>query len=243
MKKKLVLTLLVIGLLTFGVGMGTYAWFSAQVDVTQGEEVFEVGTMALEKVQMGDTPGDIFARINTQPMTFSQAWGEYVRDFRINNSGSLEVDIRPVIKNELVYNGAEKTLEELYEQYRIYVAIGTKDSTQPIFSDEKTALDFLKSSVSEYDNAYNDDFYSDQGEFVQFCCSIDDLQEKLKAAITDLDAKTLSEDAGLKIRIMPWLNYLADNEWQGVDLKSSFIFQGKQTNATWEDTYPDSAND
>lgn len=86
MKKRMILALMLIGLLAFGAGLGTYAWFTSQA--TSTDNVFQTGTLKIEN------PGDgIFASGILEVDNIYPSWTGS-KDIIITNSGSLDFIFR-----------------------------------------------------------------------------------------------------------------------------------------------------
>lgn len=62
MKKRMILALMLIGLLAFGAGLGTYAWFTSQA--TSTDNVFQTGTL---KMSATESAGGVISVTNQQP--------------------------------------------------------------------------------------------------------------------------------------------------------------------------------
>lgn len=93
MKRKLVVSLLLVGLLAFGIGAGTFAYFTSQA--TSGSNSFTAGTLVVEAGAIAVT--------NT--CDIGNIYPGYTDDgsFTVTNSGSLpmKVKITPNISGDL----------------------------------------------------------------------------------------------------------------------------------------------
>lgn len=82
MKKRLVLIILLIGLLAFGIGMGTYAWFTSIV--TSTDNVFKTGTLVIKN------PGNgVFAKGILDVKNIYPGWSRSAQ-ITIENAGTLD---------------------------------------------------------------------------------------------------------------------------------------------------------
>ncbi|WP_069650494.1 TasA family protein [Caloranaerobacter ferrireducens] len=82
MKKRLVLIMILIGLLAFGIGMGTYAWFTSSV--TSTNNVFKTGTLKIKNPGNGVFASGILNVNNIYPGWIGQ------KDITITNAGTLD---------------------------------------------------------------------------------------------------------------------------------------------------------
>ncbi len=81
-KMKIVLSVVLIGLLTFGVGMGSFAWFTSQA--TSEENVFETGTLEIGVPEGNDGVTAFISGANWAP-------GSTVTEtIDVSNLGSLD---------------------------------------------------------------------------------------------------------------------------------------------------------
>lgn len=105
MKKRLVLTLMLIGLLAFGAGLGTYAWFTSTA--TSTDNVFETGTLNLD---VNNNNGEPFA-LNLGTINNMQP-GDLTDEVSVNikNDGSLDL----VWFGKIILLGDTKLAEALY---------------------------------------------------------------------------------------------------------------------------------
>lgn len=98
MSKKALLSLLLIGVLAFGAGLGTYAWFTSQA--TSTDNVFETGTLKI------GTDGDVQQILNVG--NIHPNWESEVKTITVQNTGSLEFKYRMSVEaltNNLLYDG------------------------------------------------------------------------------------------------------------------------------------------
>ena len=87
MKKSMVLSLLLVGLLVFGLGMGTYAWFTSDATSTGNE--FTSGTLALDINDSGTSYDLNFGSIDLGNLQPSDVTDEV--NVTIENDGSLNL--------------------------------------------------------------------------------------------------------------------------------------------------------
>lgn len=98
MKKRALLSLLLIGVLAFGAGLGTYAWFTSQA--TSTDNVFETGTL---KIDDNGNVQQILEIENIYP-----SWTSEVKTITVENTGSLEFKYRMSVEaltNNPLYDG------------------------------------------------------------------------------------------------------------------------------------------
>ncbi|KPU27473.1 hypothetical protein TR13x_05235 [Caloranaerobacter sp. TR13] len=130
MKKRLVLIMILIGLLAFGVGMGTYAWFTSSVTTTNN--VFKTGILRIKNPGNGVFASGILNVDNIYP-----GW-EGSKKITITNDGTLAFkfklkDITLKSQNDegkILYNGTNGLRVSFDKQnwYRV------KDITNYVFS-------------------------------------------------------------------------------------------------------------
>lgn len=110
MKRSLLISLVLIGILAFGLGIGTYAWFTAQV--TSEDNTFEVGTFELNNGTDVDL-GTLFNKTNMAPGQESEVY-----TLTLTNTGSLpmilraEADVSVTDKNGTVYAESDPFLSK-----------------------------------------------------------------------------------------------------------------------------------
>ncbi len=103
MSKKALLSLLLIGVLAFGAGLGTYAWFTSQA--TSTDNVFETGTLVIDNPGNGEFTSGILAVDNIYP-----SWTGN-KTITITNSGSLDFQFR---LNNITLKGSNDDAGILY---------------------------------------------------------------------------------------------------------------------------------
>ncbi len=114
MKKRLVITLVLVGLLAFGVGMGTFAWFTSSA--TSTNNTFATGTLTIG-LDDADDEADIAAKFeetNWQPGSSATATVD------VENRGTLDLKY----KLEVVANEGNGTL---YDELQVVVKSGTTE--------------------------------------------------------------------------------------------------------------------
>ncbi|EOD01702.1 TasA family protein [Caldisalinibacter kiritimatiensis] len=98
MKKRMILSLVLVGLLAFGVGMGTFAWFTSQA--TSENNVFETGTLVI------DDPGALTANMTVD--NIYPSWVSEEKTITVHNSGSLDFKYRMSVEaltDNILYDG------------------------------------------------------------------------------------------------------------------------------------------
>ncbi|MFA5523529.1 MAG: TasA family protein [Tissierellales bacterium] len=98
MSKKALLSLLLIGVLAFGAGLGTFAWFTSQA--TSTDNVFETGTLIIGE---NEEIEHILTVENIYP-----SWESEVKEIEVKNTGSLEFKYRMSVEaliGNLLYDG------------------------------------------------------------------------------------------------------------------------------------------
>lgn len=81
MNKKLVISLVLIGVLAFGLGIGSYAWFTSTA--TSSNNLFETGTLVINV----DSPIITVAEFgNIYP-----SWNSGVKEYDVKNEGTLDL--------------------------------------------------------------------------------------------------------------------------------------------------------
>lgn len=106
MKKRLVLIMILIGLLAFGIGMGTYAWFTSSV--TSTNNVFKTGKLEIKNPGNGVFASGILNVDNIYPGWTGQ------KNITITNAGTLafKFKLKDITlksssnEGEILYNGA-----------------------------------------------------------------------------------------------------------------------------------------
>ncbi|KGG79949.1 hypothetical protein Y919_09060 [Caloranaerobacter azorensis H53214] len=126
MKKRLILIVTLIGLLAFGIGMGTYAWFTSSVVST--DNVFKTGTLKIKN------PGNgVFATGILDVKNIYPGWvGE--KSITIENAGTLDFKFKLVNitlksssdNNGILYNG-NPSLEISFDNQKWYRVSEIKD--------------------------------------------------------------------------------------------------------------------
>lgn len=84
MNKKLVISLVLIGVLAFGAGLGSYAWFTSTA--TSSDNLFETGTLVIDVDSPLVTVADFD---NIYP-----SWNSGVKDYAVRNEGTLDLKYR-----------------------------------------------------------------------------------------------------------------------------------------------------
>lgn len=105
MKKRLVLILMLIGLLAFGAGLGTYAWFTSSA--TSENNVFETGTLEIGGIGNSEFTTNLNNGNNIYP-----GW-EAGKKITVTNTGSLDLmyrikDIEYVSGSKILFDGKYK---------------------------------------------------------------------------------------------------------------------------------------
>lgn len=117
MKKKAIISLVLISLMAFGIGAGSFAWFTSQA--TSTDNVFTAGTLEIEG------PGTITSEMLNVSNIYP-SWQES-KAVKIKNIGSLDfkcrMSVKPLTGNKLydgptplqvsVNGGAYKDIDEL----------------------------------------------------------------------------------------------------------------------------------
>jgi len=150
MSKKLIISLVMIGILAFGAGLGSYAWFTSEA--VSSDNVFETGTL-----KIGDEEGE--GRIVPTELGFDKIFPSWERTYsvEVENNGSLEFkygieSITLKEGSELLYkgpNGLEisfdgttfMSLDKVDYQYLGRIAAGKKGSFDVTFRLPYTAGD------------------------------------------------------------------------------------------------------
>ncbi|MTI69373.1 MAG: hypothetical protein FH751_03825 [Firmicutes bacterium] len=99
MKKKVLLSVLLVGLLAFGAGMGTFAWFTDTA--TSNDNVFETGTLTI------DDPGELTAQMTVD--NIYPGWTSDEKEITVTNSGSIDFKYRisvEALTDNILYDGA-----------------------------------------------------------------------------------------------------------------------------------------
>lgn len=103
MSKKAILSLVLIGLLAFGAGLGSYAWFTSQA--TSTGNVFETGTL-----EIGGDDGVVQQLTSEMSVdNIYPSWTSGVKTINVENTGSLEFKYRMSVEalaENLLYDGA-----------------------------------------------------------------------------------------------------------------------------------------
>ncbi|WP_176461728.1 TasA family protein [Anaeromicrobium sediminis] len=113
MNRKVLLSMLLIGVLMFGVGMGTYAYFTSVA--TSENNLFETGTLEIGDINTMDQVTIAASSTGIYP-----GWTSGVKTINVNNNGTLELQYRmsvsqfndtaidslPASMNTLLYDGA-----------------------------------------------------------------------------------------------------------------------------------------
>lgn len=84
MNKKLVISLVLIGVLAFGLGLGSYAWFTSTA--TSSNNLFETGTLVIDVDSPIITVADFS---NIYP-----SWNSGVKEYEVRNEGTLDLKYR-----------------------------------------------------------------------------------------------------------------------------------------------------
>lgn len=98
MSKKALLSLLLIGVLAFGAGLGTFAWFTSQA--TSTDNVFETGTL---KIGDNEAIQEILTVENIYP-----EWTSEAKTITVENTGSLKFKYRMSVEaltDNILYDG------------------------------------------------------------------------------------------------------------------------------------------
>ncbi len=98
MNKKLIVSLALIGVLAFGAGLGSYAWFTSTA--TSSDNLFETGTLVINV----DSP--IFAEADFS--NIYPSWNSGVKTYEIRNEGTLALKYRMTVQGdegELLFDG------------------------------------------------------------------------------------------------------------------------------------------
>ncbi len=142
MSKKLLLSLLLIGVLAIGAGLGTYAWFTAEAK--SEDNVFEVGTFKLE------SQGKVFELKNAEP------GGEIsTKKLTVKNTGSLPM----ILKAELTptfYQASKKATLNFGDYFEIKATISYTDGIKekPLYISEwmsvKDFADFVSKEWNQF---------------------------------------------------------------------------------------------
>lgn len=115
MKKRLIITTIIIGVLSFAIGMGTFAYFTSQA--TSKNNVFAAGTLKIGVPNEGENAGVIKFE-NKQPGDFQEAslvvknLGTLPFKYKVTTSSAIEdvllynkLDLVVKLNNQVVYNG------------------------------------------------------------------------------------------------------------------------------------------
>lgn len=84
MKKKAIISLVLIAMMAFGIGAGSFAWFTSQA--TSTDNVFEAGTLTI------DSPGTITTDL-LEVNNIYPSWNQS-NEVTVHNSGSLDFKYR-----------------------------------------------------------------------------------------------------------------------------------------------------
>lgn len=98
MKKKAIISLVLIAMLAFGIGAGSFAWFTSQA--TSTDNVFTAGTLTI------DSPGTI-ATSDLGVSNIYPSWNES-KTVTVHNNGSLDFKYRMSVQaltENILYDG------------------------------------------------------------------------------------------------------------------------------------------
>lgn len=98
MKKKAIISLVLIAVMAFGIGAGSFAWFTSQATSTNNE--FKAGTLTI------DSPGTITADL-AEINNIYPSWNKS-KTVTVHNSGSLDfkyrISVQP-LEGNILYDG------------------------------------------------------------------------------------------------------------------------------------------
>lgn len=97
MRRNIIISLVLIGLLSFGIGFGTFAYFTSQA--TSENNTFTAGTLVI------DSPGTITANLNVG--NIYPGWS-VTKTVTVTNSGSLDFKYRMSVEElagNILYDG------------------------------------------------------------------------------------------------------------------------------------------
>ncbi|MDI6706592.1 MAG: TasA family protein [Bacillota bacterium] len=158
MKKRIVLSLVLVGMLAFGLGMGTFAWFTSQA--TSTNNTFAAGTLWLGEGQPDVSSEADFVIAELQPAEAKSAGDGYT----LTNTGSLPMRLSAVAEWEV-----EKDEDNEYEEDPSLDLYYIKP-TVTIDQEEFEAEDFIL--VEDFEDWLNDVFgrlhedTDDEGHFL-----------------------------------------------------------------------------
>ncbi len=150
MKKRMILVLALIGVLAFGAGLGTYAWFTAQVK--SENNLFETGTFEIDGQYGQQTKdGTIFNATGMKPGDGATTFTE----FEITNTGSLDMDVRAIVTIDKSYvNGknADADVDTLdLKEFTVIATVnigGEEYDFEDTLPEFKTWIEDLKGTLS-----------------------------------------------------------------------------------------------
>lgn len=97
MKKRLVISLVLVGLLAFGAGLGTYAWFTSSA--TSTDNIFTTGTLSVN-CATPSTPGTVTVTESDSVVLGNLQPGDKQSfSFDVSNTGSLNMQYRFKLDN------------------------------------------------------------------------------------------------------------------------------------------------
>lgn len=98
MNKKLAISLILIGVLAFSLGLGSYAWFTSTA--TSSDNLFETGTLKIDVNSPVITVADFS---NIYP-----SWNSGAKTYDVRNQGTLNLKYRMTVQGEageLLFDG------------------------------------------------------------------------------------------------------------------------------------------
>lgn len=154
--KKSLISLLLIGLLAFGAGAGTFAWFTSEA--TSAGNVFDAGTLTI------DNPGDgaMVSTVANVANAFPGWSGS--KTITVTNSGSLDFQFRldsiteAAGSDSVLFDGADG-LEVSVDGGANYFPVNTfagTDSLGTIAAGQTGTFDILYRLPNTADNTYQD---------------------------------------------------------------------------------------
>lgn len=108
MKKKAILSLVLVALLAFGIGAGSFAWFTSQA--TSTNNLFEAGTLKIGDEIAGSTARTVETlTVSTDTLgNIFPGWTSTAKTISVENNGSLPFIYRMSVNasNSILYTGA-----------------------------------------------------------------------------------------------------------------------------------------
>jgi len=150
MNKKLIISLVMIGVLAFGLGLGSYAWFTSTA--TSSDNLFETGTLVIDV----DSPVIAVEEFNN----IYPSWNSGLETYAVRNEGTLDLKYRMTVEGpegNMLFDGV--TPIQVSINGKAYVDIdeaGTVEIGQ-IAAGQTDGLELQFRLPAEADNEYQDE--------------------------------------------------------------------------------------